>query len=103
MKNPELTKEEKRAVALCRRYAARSAVDSWVWLGPAILVFVSGLYSDSKALLVAGFGLLVFVQIAGLRTPTRLWRPLTSVITKLENACEGTETEVERSDRSAAG
>jgi hypothetical protein len=103
MTSQELTKEEKRAVALCRRYAARSAVDHWVWLGPAILVFVSGLYSDSKALLIAGFGLLVFVQIAGLRTPTRLWRPLASVITKLENACEGPEAEVERSGPSAAG
>jgi hypothetical protein len=103
MPRPELTEEEKQAVARCRRYAARGAVDYWVWLGPAIVVFVLGLYIDSKALLVAGFGLLVFVALAGLRAPARLWRPLASAITKLENACEEGKTKVNRSGPSAAG
>ena len=88
MPSPDLMDEEKQAVARCRRYAARGVVDQWVWLGPAIGVFVLGLYTDSQALLVAGFGLLVFVLIAGLRSGARLWRPLASAITKLESACE---------------
>ncbi len=89
MPSPDLKEEEKQALALCRRYAARSAVDQLVWLGPAIAVFVMGLYMDSKALLVAGFGLLVYVLIVGLRALARLWRPLASAIAKLESACEG--------------
>lgn len=103
MPSPELKDEEKQAVARCRRYAARGAVDYWVWLGPAIVVFVLGLYIDSKAFLVAGFGLLVFVVLAGMRSPARLWRPLASTITKLENACEEPGPKVNRSAPSAAG
>src|SRR6476469_1565609 len=97
MPSPELKDEEKQAVARCRRYAARGVVDQWIWLGPAIGVFVMGLYMDSQALLVAGFGLLDFVLIVGLRSPARLWRPLASAITKLEDACEAPGTEISRS------
>jgi hypothetical protein len=95
MARPEWTAEEKLAVARCRRYAARSSIDSWVWLGPAVLVFVLGLYSDSTALLVAGFGLLAFMVVANLHAPKRLWKPLTSAIDKLEDACG--EAEADRS------
>jgi hypothetical protein len=103
MPSPDLKEEEKQALARCRRYAARGVADQWVWLGPAIGVFALGLYMDSQALLVAGFGLLVFVLLVGLRSSARLWRPLASAITKLEDACEAPGTEISRSGPSAAG